>query len=157
MAGVKFEVAATYSPRTSDFIADFFMKSALLIVMFVSVFTLITDCLCLWTCFVIVIVPLAISFKLVIPYYEPTFVGIIYKWGFNWQRSICVLHDRYVTWRGSPFFPINVREYQRGNQNWIIQRNWQYRVLHKMQTNKTKTQHNMRRTPLHSNKHKQLK
>jgi len=37
---------------------------------------------------------------------------------------------------------INIREYRRGNQKWIIQRNWQHRA-HKMKKNKTKTQHNM--------------
>ena len=44
---------------------------------------------------------------------------------------------------------INVREYQRCNQKWTIQRNWQHRT-HK--TNKTKTQHNMCWTPLYARK-----
>ena len=40
---------------------------------------------------------------------------------------------------------INTREYRRGNQKWIIQRNWQHRVLriHKTKKNKAKIQHNM--------------
>jgi len=48
---------------------------------------------------------------------------------------------------------INVREYQRDNQKWTIQRNWQHRV-HKRKKNKTKTQHTMCLTPLYANKHK---
>ena len=32
---------------------------------------------------------------------------------------------------------INVREYRRGNQKWVIQRNWQHKV-HQMKKNKTK-------------------
>ena len=38
-------------------------------------------------------------------------------------------------------YKINIREYQRDNQKWTIQRNWQHRV-HKTKTNKVKTQHN---------------
>jgi hypothetical protein len=44
-------------------------------------------------------------------------------------------------------FQINVREYRRGNRKWTIQRNWQHRST-------TKTQHNMRWTPLYTSKHK---
>ena len=40
-----------------------------------------------------------------------------------------------------------------GNQKGTIQRNWQHSI-HKTKTNKTKTQHNMRCTPLYVNKHK---
>ena len=47
---------------------------------------------------------------------------------------------------------VNVRKYRRGNQKWTIQRNWQHRVHH-TKKNKTKTQHNMRWTPLCANKH----
>jgi len=39
-------------------------------------------------------------------------------------------------------FLINVREYRRGNQKWIIQRNWQHSV-YKMKKNKTKQKHNI--------------
>ena len=53
-------------------------------------------------------------------------------------------------------FWINIREYQRVNQKGTIQRNWQHSP-HKTKKNKTKTHHNMCRTPLHSNKHKQRK
>ena len=55
-------------------------------------------------------------------------------------------------WR-KEFVQINVGEYQRGNQKWKIQRNWQHRV-HKTEKNKTKTRHNMCWTPLYANKHK---
>ena len=51
---------------------------------------------------------------------------------------------------------LNVREYRRGNQKRIIQRNWQHRI-HKTKKNKTKTQHNICWTPLYTNKHKQRK
>ena len=44
---------------------------------------------------------------------------------------------------------INFREYRRGNQKWTIQRNCQHRV-HKTNTNKTTTQHNMCWTPVYS-------
>jgi hypothetical protein len=44
---------------------------------------------------------------------------------------------------------INVREYRRGNKKWTIQRNWQHTcMVHKTKKNKTKTQYNMRWTPL---------
>ena len=46
---------------------------------------------------------------------------------------------------------INVRKHQSGNQKWTIQSNRQNRA-HKTKTNKTKTQHNMRWTPLCANK-----
>ena len=49
---------------------------------------------------------------------------------------------------------IDVRENRKGNANWRIQRNWKHRV-HKTKTNKVKTQHNMRWTPLYVSKHKQ--
>jgi len=39
-------------------------------------------------------------------------------------------------------FEINVREYQRDNNKWTFQRNWQHRV-HKTKTNKIRTQHYM--------------
>ena len=48
---------------------------------------------------------------------------------------------------------ISIREYRRGNRKWTIQRNWQHSV-HKMKTNKTKTQHNMCWTSLYASKHK---
>ena len=37
-------------------------------------------------------------------------------------------------------------------QKWTLQRNWQHRS-HKTKKNKTKTQDNMYRTPLHATKH----
>jgi len=37
---------------------------------------------------------------------------------------------------------IKVREYQRRNQKWTIQRNWKHRA-HKTMKNKTNTQYNM--------------
>ena len=51
-------------------------------------------------------------------------------------------------------YSINVREYRSGHQQWAIQRNWKHRAP-KMKKNKAETQHNMRCTPLCSNKHKQ--
>jgi hypothetical protein len=54
----------------------------------------------------------------------------------------------------NPFCSINVRKYRRGNQNFIIQRNWQ-QVVHRTTKNKLKTQHNMCWTPLYANKHKE--
>ena len=45
----------------------------------------------------------------------------------------------------------NVRKYQRGNQKWTIQINWQHRV-HETKTNKIKIQHNMCWTPLKTNR-----
>jgi len=58
-----------------------------------------------------------------------------------------------VKWRKQE---INVREYRRGNQQWIIQRNWKHWV-HKTKKHKTKTQRNMCWTPLYANEHKQRK
>jgi len=48
---------------------------------------------------------------------------------------------------------INDREYRSGNHKWTIQRNWQHRI-YKTKKNKTKTQQNMRWTPLYTNKHR---
>ena len=45
---------------------------------------------------------------------------------------------------------INATEYQRGNNKWTIQRNWQHSV-HKTTKNKTKIQHNMYWTSLYTN------
>jgi hypothetical protein len=47
---------------------------------------------------------------------------------------------------------INDREHRRGNQKWTIQRNREHRV-HKMKTNKTKTQQYMCCTSLYVNKY----
>ena len=44
---------------------------------------------------------------------------------------------------------INVREQHRRNKKWAIQRNWHHRV-HKTKKNKTKTQHTICWTPLHT-------
>jgi len=50
---------------------------------------------------------------------------------------------------------INDREYRSGNHKWTIQRNWQHRVYKTTnKTKQTKTQHNMRWTPLCTNKHR---
>jgi hypothetical protein len=57
-----------------------------------------------------------------------------------------------ITGKHTCALEINVREYQRGNQKWTIQRNWQHRV-HKTKTNKANPQHNMCWTPLYRNKH----
>ena len=48
---------------------------------------------------------------------------------------------------------INVREHRKGNPKRTIQRNWQHGV-NNTKKNKTKTQHNMYRTPLYASKHK---
>jgi len=48
---------------------------------------------------------------------------------------------------------IKVREYQRGNQKWTIQRNWKHRA-YKTMKNKTKTQYSMCWIPLCAIKHK---
>jgi hypothetical protein len=52
-----------------------------------------------------------------------------------------------IKWNNN--FAINVRVCRRGNQKWT-KKNRQHRV-HKMKTNKTKTQRNMRWTPLYAN------
>jgi hypothetical protein len=55
----------------------------------------------------------------------------------------------YIMW----LYKINVREFRRGNQKWIIQRYWQHRVHNKQdEENKTKTQPNKCWTPLCANK-----
>ena len=51
---------------------------------------------------------------------------------------------------------INVRKHIRGNKKRTIQRKWPYSV-HKRKKNKTKSQHNMRWTPLFGTKHKTKK
>ena len=52
---------------------------------------------------------------------------------------------------------INVREYQRGNQEWKSRETGNMGYVYKMKKNKTKTQHNMCQTPLYTNKHKKRK
>jgi len=69
---------------------------------------------------------------------------------------ISIEHDKAMVSKREKYMykhRISDREYRRGNQTWTTQRNWQHRV-HKAKKNKTKTQHNMRWTPLSAKKHK---
>ena len=53
----------------------------------------------------------------------------------------------------APLNENNFREYRRGYQKCIIQRNWQHRI-HKTKINKIKTQDNMCWIPLYANEDK---
>jgi hypothetical protein len=72
-----------------------------------------------------------------IQYYLQLFVGGLMSWcSQSWQCFPHVSKCQPLTYHGTKCdIIINIREHQRGNQKWTIQRNWQQSV-HKTKRNK---------------------